>query len=289
MRLRHGVTVEQAIKVLEERISSAQQVINDSGSDGRRPAYLTWVDATQQHLRTVFADTEIEDSLLERGYWHICGMASQFDHQMKILNRIIGEELAFQVGHPGIFGNPGGRLGEIASQLRELRRLASREGCICVPDTNALLHYKRFDELPWIALLRKPLVRLVFPIVVVRELDAKKYARREEFQGRARDLLTLIDRFVSASPPDGYSEVRSGVTVEVLPDERGHLRMPGHDNDEEILERCEFLRQVTGDPVTLITGDSGMRITAQSRGIDVFKLSSDNLLPKFKQQDGLTA
>jgi hypothetical protein len=121
------VTVEQAIKALEQRISDAQQVVNASGPDRRRPQYLTWVDTTQQHLRTVFADTELEDSLLGRGYWHICELASQFDHQMRMLDRIIGEELVFQVGHPGIHGDLGGHLGEVACGLRDLRQLASRE------------------------------------------------------------------------------------------------------------------------------------------------------------------
>jgi hypothetical protein len=84
-------------------------------------------------------------------------------------------------------------------------------------------------------------------------VSRKKYARRAR-----------IGRYVTASPPDGFSPVREGVTVEILPDEPGHLRVQG--NDQEILERCEFL-QVTGHPVTLITGDSGMRINAQNRGI----------------------
>jgi predicted ribonuclease YlaK len=126
-------------------------------------------------------------------------------------------------------------------------------------------------------------LRLMIPLAVVDELDTKKYARRAEFQQRARELLARIDRYVTASPPDGYSTVREGVTVEVLPDEAGHLRVQG--NDQEILERCEFLRQVTGYPVTLITGDSGMRINAQNRGIAVFKLSDDDLLPRYKQQE----
>ena len=117
--------------------------------------------------------------------------------------------------------------------------------------------------------------------VVVDELDAKKYARREEFQQRARELLTLTDRYVTDSAPDGYSTVREGVTVEVLPDEPGHFRAAS--NDQEILERCEFLHQATGNPVTLITGDSGMRINAQARGIDVFKLSDSDLLPRHRQ------
>jgi len=96
---------------------------------------------------------------------------------------------------------------------------------MCVPDTNALLHYTRFDLLPWAERMQVGLVRLVIPIAVVDELDAKKYARREEFQQRARELLALIDRHVTAAPPDGYSRMSQGVTVEVLPDEAGHLRV----------------------------------------------------------------
>jgi rRNA-processing protein FCF1 len=283
MRLRRGVTVEQAIKALDERISDAQQASaqNASGSEVKRQAYLNWVSTTQQQLRTIFADTELEDSLLGRGYWHICGLSSHTDE--RLLNRLIGEELVFQVGHPGMHGDPHGLVGEVAAWLRALMRLASRPGRICVPDTNALLHYTWFDQLPWAERMQVPQVRLVIPLAVVDELDAKKYARRAEFQQRARELLTRIDRFVSSSPPDGYSPVREGVTVEILPDEPGHLRVQG--NDQEILERCEFLQQVTGRPVTLITGDSGMRINAQNRGIEVFKLSADDLLPRYREQE----
>jgi predicted ribonuclease YlaK len=153
---------------------------------------------------------------------------------------------------------------------------------MCVPDTNALLHYTRFDLLPWAERMQVGLVRLVVPIAVVDELDAKKYARREEFQQRARELLALIDRHVTAAPPDGYSRMSQGVTVEVLPDEAGHLR--GASNDQEILGRCELLRQATGSPATLITGDCGMRTSAQARGIDVFKLSDSDLLPRHRPQ-----
>ena len=36
---------------------------------------------------------------------------------------------------------------------------------------------------------------------------------------------------------------------------------------------------------TLITGDTGMRINARGRGIDVFKLSDDDLLPRYEQRE----
>ena len=51
------------------------------------------------------------------------------------------------------------------------------------------MHYTRFDRLDWRARLRMDTVRLVIPLAVVDELDGKKYARRDEFQQRARELL----------------------------------------------------------------------------------------------------
>jgi rRNA-processing protein FCF1 len=279
MRLRHGVTVASAINALVERISDSQAARLHDGSppEAKRQLYLNWVDTTQWHLRTIFLDSELEDSLLGPGYWHICDASMH----PGLLTRLINEELVFQVGHPGITGDLGGRLGEVLTRLRALTWLASRPGRICVPDTNALLHYTRFDQLPWSERMNTALVRLVIPLAVVDELDNKKYARREEFQQRARELLTLIGRYVT-DLPDGYSQVREGVTVEVLADEPDRLRMSS--NDQEILDRCEFLNQVTESPVTVITGDSGMRITAQTRGINVFNLSTADLLPRHTQQ-----
>jgi len=166
--------------------------------------------------------------------------------------------------------------------LQALIQLGDRPGRICIPDTNALLHYTRFDQLPWAERVHAAPGRLVIPVAAIDELDAKKYARREEFQQRARELLTLIDRCVTASPPDGYSHLSQDVTVEVLPDEAGHLRAVT--NDQEILDRCELLYQATGKPVTLITGDSGMRISAQARGIDVVKLPDTDLLPRHRPE-----
>jgi rRNA-processing protein FCF1 len=281
MHLRRGATVTHAIEVLQERISASQGPTGSATDDAalKRNLYLNWVADTEAMLQEVFTDAGIEDPILGRGYWHICSIPP-FDHAL--MNRLVREELRFQCGFPAIPGDAGGRLGEVRARLQALARLGDRPGRICVPDTNALLHYTRFDQLPWAERLRVEIARLVIPIVVVDELDAKKYARREEFQQRARELLTLIDRYVTASPPDGYSRTGPKVTVEVLPDEAGHHRAAS--NDQEILDRCELLQQATGNPVTLITGDSGMRISAQSRSIEVFKLSEDDLLPRHRQE-----
>ena len=279
MRLRHGVTVEQAIRALDEIVMESQQPRNvgqPADLRVRLNSYLNWVYGAQTRLRLIFTDTDLEDSLLARAYWHV-SMSSI--PPAPELGRLVDEELIFQAGHPGVPGDGGGRLGEAAERLRQWRRLADRVGGIYVPDTNALLHYTRFDQLPWRERVGQPGVRLIVPLAVIDELDNKKYARREEFQQRARELLTLIDRYETAAP-DAYVELGEGVTFEVLPDEPGHFRAAT--TDQEILERCEFLMQVTGSLVTLVTGDSGVRINARARGIEVIKLGEEDLLPRFR-------
>jgi rRNA-processing protein FCF1 len=286
MRLRHGATVGQAIQALDGIIQESLQTRNIGAQalNVKLNSYLNWVYGAQTRLRSIFADTKLEDSLLSRAYWHV-SMASI--PPSPELGRLVDEELIFQAGHPGVIGDRGGRLGEAADHLRALRRLADRAGSICVPDTNALLHYTRIDQLPWPERIGQPVVRLIVPLAVIDELDSKKYARREEFQQRARELLTLIDLYETATP-DAHAQLREGVTFEVLPDESGHFRAAS--TDQEILERCEFLAQVTGSPVTLVTGDTGVRINARARGIEVIKLGEEDLLPRFRtpQQSNTT-
>lgn len=280
MRLRHNVTAAEAVRALEACIQGSQQAsahgINDP--DTRRHLYLNWVNTSQQQLRAIFSDYELQDSLLSRGYWKICALSPEpLSH---LLQRLINEELEFQVGHPGD-GPPTGRLGEAIVTLQALIDQSERPGKICVLDTNSLLHYTWFDQIPWAARMNASAVRLVIPLTVIDELDAKKYARLEKFQQRARELLTRIDGYLTASPPDGYANIGNNTTIEILAHELGH-RTP-QDNDSDILNQCEFLSQLTSQPVTLVTGDSGMRIRAQTAGLGVFELTDDDLLPRHKK------
>lgn len=282
-----------AIKVLGDVIDQAQEPRNALGglsSTGMttlvnrpdyaqaRDQYLNWVNLAQAMLGSVFADTDLSSGLMSRAYWHICN----FDGDVRVLSRLIFEELVYQTGHPGITDDPThSQFREATKRLQNLANLADRAGTICVPDTNALMHYTRFDQFDWRTRLKVPQVRLIISVAVVTEIDNKKYARRAEFWDRARDLLGLIDSYAESSP-DGFAVVREGVTVEILADEEGHVRLP--DTDQEILDRCELLRQIADRPVMLVTGDSGARINARVSGVEVLKLARDDLLPRYRPE-----
>ncbi len=61
-------------------------------------------------------------------------------------------------------------------------------------------------------------------------------------------------------------EIRPGaswMTLEILPDPPRHRRQA--DEDTEILDRAEFLAQVTGMAVICVTADAGMRVRGRVR------------------------
>jgi hypothetical protein len=278
MRVRQWVGLEAAVQNLNEIILQSQECKQMQFEDIERKfrAYLKWVDDAQTTLRRVFSDNDLESALLGRGYWHICGA----ELRVHPWGRLINEELVAQVGNVGM-EPPEGHIGSALVHLRLLGRLAQGGGPIYVTDTNALLHYTRFDQLEWRQRTGAECVRLVIPLVVVDELDAKKYARRVEFRSRAREILTVMDRLLDLAPGES-AQIQPGVTFEVLSDEAGHVRAPAV--DQEILERCAFLAQVTGQPVHLITGDSGMRLNAKSQGLTVLRLGAADLLPRYTEE-----
>jgi rRNA-processing protein FCF1 len=156
------------------------------------------------------------------------------------------------------------RLGLLLDDLNaRLGRLAHPGAHLAVLDTNVLMHYQPIDQIPWPDVLGLTPVRLVIPLRVIEEIDAKKYARRDEFAQRARELLPSLERLLGPAGQPG--QIAGGVSVEVPVDDGPRFRPD--DADEEILETCRELSQFSRQPVSLITGDTGIRLRAQVLGI----------------------
>jgi predicted ribonuclease YlaK len=108
---------------------------------------------------------------------------------------------------------------------------------------------------------------------VVEELDGKKYSNSAKLAPRARALLPLLEELVG---DDGAARrLQEDVTIEV-PVEPGPRSRPA-DADEEILAACVELSQLTGVAVTLVTGDTAMRLRARAQGTNVVALGDKYL------------
>ena len=63
-------------------------------------------------------------------------------------------------------------------------------------DTNILLQYQEPSKVRWRDVLRVESVRLIVPLRVVEELDAKKYSASKRLAERARVLLPRLEELV---------------------------------------------------------------------------------------------
>ncbi|MFC7934389.1 PIN domain-containing protein [Streptomyces cinereoruber] len=158
---------------------------------------------------------------------------------------------------------------ELGNEVRLLKAAhAHHQGRTVVLDTNDLLHYSRYDKIPWAKLYGKNTV-VVIPHVVVDEIDKKSYATSDTIRKRARGVFALLEQTLTEQRQG--QATAGGVRVEVLLDEPQHVRLPN--NDDEIVARaCELQQAIAPVQVTVLTGDNGMRARALAWGLDAEKL-----------------
>ncbi len=153
--------------------------------------------------------------------------------------------------------------------LREKARgalaLRARPGSPVILDTNVLMHYHRPDEVSWREVTGEQPVRIILPMLVIDELDNKKYTGSDTMARRAAQAIRVLRRHSNGLQPDGAIVFGDGTTLEFLADDPGHSRTPNP--DEELLNRAAFAQQAIGKPVTIVTGDLGMQLRASVRGL----------------------
>ncbi|MDG9709650.1 PIN domain-containing protein [Streptomyces sp. DH10] len=156
---------------------------------------------------------------------------------------------------------------ELANELRRMHERFTYHGMrTVVLDTNDLLHYMRFDKIPWQRLFG-PGTSVMIPHVVIDEIDKKSYDTRDTgVRKRARAVFALLEQTLAQIEAEGHAVVHEDTVVDVLLDEPGHVRLPN--NDDEIVARACYLQQaIAPAPVTVVTGDNGMRARALSWGL----------------------
>jgi len=268
LRLQHGVSTATALSTLRDLIRLVQNVAGGGG--GRSPRqyaaeYIMWVEQAELHLRTIFASEWVWRGLLSPRYEEI----RRVDLGIPRPHPLIRNEALAQAA----------RLEAIAERLgREIQAFELPEGYVAaVPDTNVFLHYRRYDEIDWPRFVGAGGVRLVVPLIVIEELDAKKYAGHPVAQ-RARDVLSSLQKRRGSLPPEHPVEVRDGVDFQVLMDPDDHVRQRSH--DEEFLDRIEDLAGILGrERAIIVSGDHAVQLRAAGRQLEFVMLPEHLRLP----------
>jgi predicted ribonuclease YlaK len=155
--------------------------------------------------------------------------------------------------------------GDVANELEGTRdRMRRSPGCPIVLDSNVLFQCLRLNQLDWFAEVGEN-ARVMLPLRVLEEVDAKKYAGNQRLSDVARSILPWIDGLFPAGDV-GPVFLRDRATIELLLADRPRYRPS--DADEEVLDVTHEVGHFVGG-VKLMTADTGMRARARTEGIDV--------------------
>jgi hypothetical protein len=244
---RPGLSASTIVAGLDELIQTAFDYQDPEGQWAvLADKYVTWANGVETALRTWFSDVPPERIYTDR-FWRVSmQQSSRLPTMLELEAQVLVEWLM-----------------DVRDKVQAMATRFRDPGAIAVLDTNVLLHFKPLDEVPWSDVIEATPVRLVVPLGVVDELDAKK-ANRGKLGERARTRARLLDQHVF-----GGGSVRNDVGVEVLefsdldPDTQRRSAVPV---DIEVLDVCDALKTYTGDtPVYVVTGDLGMKVRARAR------------------------
>lgn len=271
-----GVNRDELLAALQN-VQSRVENTRGRGADPveRYKAYLQWVDHASRALRGRTREDDIDRLVLTRRCWQLQGMPG------------------------GATGPTGGLVGQLVSteldeRVEDLRRACetlklqierwSHDWVFTVLDTSFYIHHDatlgHIDFAPLVNAWRAERVHVLVPIVVVDELDNLKRQGKNQARTRARQTLRVLDEHFDPTTPttvqpagpmlDSGELPRGEVSIEVVLDPSGHIRLPI--NDDEIVDRAAAIQALAGRPVTLLTYDTGQAMRARAAGLPAPRL-----------------
>lgn len=245
---------------------------------GRLVGYLRWASQAARMLRNVVSPADVSRLVLTRRYDALlsgaaAGLAGS--HQEAFLNDLITLELEERVAD---FNETLDDLAQVMDRWGQAGALAVADSSVYIEHSVKLLEWD-FQQL---CAVRDEGVHLIFPMVVVDELDGIKQAKDRDRRWRAGYTLAVLERHLPAGlgsgvikepdsrPLESGGIPRGAVSVEVLYDPPGHARLPI--NDDEIVDRALTVQLLAGRPVRLLTYDTGQAMRARAAGLTAVKL-----------------
>ena len=141
-------------------------------------------------------------------------------------------------------------------------------------DSNILLHYRNFEDIPWQDELGCGDITIVLTAMVIEEIDAKKDNEKGKIQKKAKAVSSRIAEIllngVTGKYPILYLE-----NAYATEDERRQYNLDRNDN--QILYDVAK-SGLDKDDVTIISSDNAMLVRAKQQGFKIHKLDDKFLL-----------
>ncbi|WJV46200.1 PIN domain-containing protein [Streptomyces flavofungini] len=241
-------------------------------------AYLNWTNSAVVHLDSLIGAADLERLVLTRRYQQLLASPGHFGTGpiWEIVEQMLNSELQQRITE---FTAAVEALGQ------ELQRWQLRGVPVVADSSFYVKHPDRLEEADFAELLgvQDRSIHLIVPMVVVDELDQLKESKTPHARWRAGYTLAVLDRIFQQDTqqavlrkPDAEVQRTTGVrrgevTVQLLFDPPGHVRLPI--NDDEIVNRALAIQPLSGREVTVLTYDTGQATRARVAGLRDLKLS----------------
>ncbi|WP_416530801.1 PIN domain-containing protein [Streptomyces coelicoflavus] len=275
-----GVDRKHLYKTLSEVCQKVSN-LNTSGPHEyyeRLLAYLDWAAYAVDRLEALISSADLDRLVLTKRHDQLLAGLDSFTvgTTQRLVNQLVSAELRQRTA---AFTAATETLGQ------ELQQWQLR-GLPVVADSSFYIHHPdKLEDTDFSGLLgiRGAFVHLMVPMVVVDELDQLKESKAPQARWRARYTLAVLDRLFQKSTEHAVlreadaeelrtTGLRRGeVTVQLLFDPPGHVRLPI--NDDEIVDRALTVKPLSGREVTVLTYDTGQATRARVVGLHDLKLS----------------
>ncbi|MFF3706765.1 PIN domain-containing protein [Streptomyces phaeochromogenes] len=240
-------------------------------------AYLEWATESARMLRSQISDRDLDQLVFTDRYRMLlgsCGTLAGTDQQ-RLVNGLVQLEVVERVE---AFGAAVDALDMRIGQWREREEFVVADSSFYIQNEVKLADVDLHEVLD---VPRYRFVRLLFPIVVVDELDDLKDASKKRARWRAAHTLGRLDEVLKGgtrgilhegeyTARDG--ETRGRVNVEIILDPPGHVRLDRP--DDEIIDRTVAIEGLAGRDVRLLTCDTSQHTRGRTAGLKVTKVAT---------------
>ncbi|MEO3858537.1 PIN domain-containing protein [Acrocarpospora sp. B8E8] len=243
-------------------------------------AYLAWAVETATHLRSQISARDIDRLILTRRYWALQQVIATAN-----LNSMQGAHVA-QLVRMELEEREADQKAALDTFERRVQSWSDLGVYVVADTTFYIQHTDKLETADLASLVQAreyDAIHLLFPMVVVDELDNLKQHGKQHTRWRAGHTLAVLDRVLASSTrgvfrsrgmkiDDGRIETRD-ITVEIVLDPPGHTRLPI--NDDEIIDRAKAIEALAARPITLLTYDTSQATRGRQADLNVVKLRQD--------------
>lgn len=144
-------------------------------------------------------------------------------------------------------------------------------------DTNILLHYRSFDEIDWLTLLKVDQIEICLTSIVIQELDKHKYSPSSKLRDKATKVIRKLHKLAdSGSRISLKSNIDIRFEVGSKTPNFAELGLDSNSQDDRLLASILIFR--AENPVIspiLIAADLGLRLKAQYHEIETICLPDE--------------